>query len=112
MDVSLSIVLNGDARSGLFMRWLVTKHIEHKFVIDLNEGDSHGDLIVETAANLREDGIDRTWDDAAIFVVGRVTSHREGLACTRLTIAHDGAVIAINNGVDSLLGAEFKYVLL
>lgn len=51
VHLSFGVILDGDTCARLLMRRRVAEHIEHKLVINFNEGDSNRNLIIETAAN-------------------------------------------------------------
>ena len=69
-------------------------------------------MIVETAANLRENLVDCTGDESSILVVSGRAGHGEGLTSAGLTVAHDCSIEAIHDLVDSLLGAVLEDLLL
>ena len=104
--------MNRHARTSLLGRGRLRKHIEHQLIVDLDEGDLHGDLIVEKAADLREDFVDGARDQTTILVVGRAATHSEGLTSASLTVAHNRAVEAVDDFMDGLLRAVFKNFLL
>ena len=99
-------------RAGLIGGWCIRKHVEHELVVNLDERHFNCDLIVETAANLGEDLVNSARDQTAILVVGRASVHGESLASASLTVAHNGAVEAIDDFMDGRLRAVLKDFLL
>ena len=112
LNLAIGIVLHSDVRARLVCRRRLREHIEHELVVNFDKRDLDGDLVVETAADFREDLVYRSWDKPSVLVVSGGAGHGERLAGTGLTIAHDGSIEAVNDFVDSLLGAILKDLLL
>lgn len=107
-----SVVLKCDSSARLLVRWNVRQHVEQQLVVDLEERNAHGDLVIVTATHFREDLIDCSRDQTTVLVVNIRSAHRKCLACSGLAVAHDRCVDAVNYRMDSFLCAEFKHVLL
>ena len=96
----------------MILRLRVGEHVEHELIVDFDEGNFDSDLVVETAANLAEDFVDGARDQSSVLVVRRRTAHSESFSSTGLTVAHDCAIEAIDDLMDSLLCTILKDFLL
>lgn len=111
-DLAHGILLDSHARASLLSRRGLRKHVEHQFIVDLDKRNFDRDLVIETAANLREDLVDSAWNQSSVLVVGSGATHGEGFASTGLTVAENGAVEAIDDFVDGLLSTVLKDLFL
>ena len=111
-DLSLRVLLNTHAGASLLARARLGQHVKHELVVDLDKADFDRDLIVETAADLGKDLVDCARDESPVLVIGGATAHGERFTGASLTVAHDGAVEAVNDLVDSLLSAVLEDVFL
>ena len=94
------------------MRWDAAEHVEKKFVVDLDVWNPDSDLSIETAANLRENITDCSWNKTSIFVVLSAASHCECLSSSGLTVAHDGTVYTVYDRGNCFLATILKDVFL
>ena len=97
VNLTFSVVQNAHTGAGLLMWGHVGQHVEQELVVDFNVGDFDNDLSIETAAHLGKDVVDGAGDHTTVLVILGTSSHREGLAGASLTIAHDSAVVAVDN---------------
>ena len=65
-------------------------------------------MIVETAANFRENLVDGARNQSSVLIVCCGAAHGKGLTGACLTVAQNGTVVAINDLVDGLASAVFK----
>ena len=94
------------------MRLHIRQHVEEQLIVDLNVGNLHGDLSIETATHLRKNVIDGSRNNATVLVVLRAARHRECLTSACLTVAHNSAIITVDDRGNSLLRAILEHVLL
>ena len=112
MNFTLGVILDGNSRATRRISGVIRQQIKHLLVVDLEIAYRHSELVVVMRANLFEDLVDGSWNDAPVFEIGRGAIHGESLACSSLAIAHDGPVEPVDHRLDDVLGAELEDVLL
>lgn len=90
----------------------VTQKIKEQLVVNFNIWNFDSDLGIETAANFLENIIDSTRNQTSVFVVLSAACHCECLSRGSLSIAHDSAIVAVDDRGDSFLSAVGKDVFL
>ena len=82
------------------------QQIHQSLIVEFQVGDGHLDLVFVAGVNLLEERGNESGHDAPVFIIGLRTSHREGLACSSLSVTEDAAGVSLEGSREYLLGAE------
>lgn len=85
---------------------------KYEFVVDLDVRHPHGHCLVEARPHLLKELVDGARNQTPVLVVLRTAHHRERLASARLSVAHQGRVVAFDEGRNHRHRTVREHVLL
>ena len=98
-DLQVLVACNGTCR-------LVRQQVSNLLIVDLRVTDPDSDRLIKLVAGKGVDLGYRARHQATVLKYSRATRHRVSLAGTRLSVAEDSAIVALDNGLNDLTRAD------
>ena len=91
---------------------LVGQQVSNLLIVDLGVTDPDRNCLVKLVARERVDLGDGAGHEATVLENRRTARHRVGLAGTRLSVAQDCAIVALDDGLNDLARADLVSLIL